>query len=107
MFFAYWKISSFFGIIPIHFWKQKEKYVPLFKQTKTGFLSATASPAISLPELPPKPFSNNNNTTMIQMGASMPTGPGDIIASCDSSSVEYHRLENDDDMENILTEAGE
>ena len=44
---------------------------------------------------------------MIQMGASMPTGPGDIIASCDSSSVEYHRLENDDDMENILTEAGE
>ena len=80
-----------------------------------GLLAAT--PAISLPELPPKPFSNNNNTTaMIHMGASMPSsnasgclkfnheGSNTIIGSCDSS-VEYRRLE-DDEMENNMTQSG-
>ena len=92
-------------------------------QTSSGGLGlgSLATPAISLPELPPKPFSNNNNTTataaLIQMGASMPSSnssilkfnheassSNDIIISCDSS-VEYQRL-GDDEIENNLTEAG-
>ena len=95
---------------------QKQQQQPQKSKTRSGL----ATPAISLPELPPKPFSNNNNTTataMIQMGASMPSSnssilkfnheassSNDIIASCDSS-VEYQRL-GDDEMENNLTEAG-
>ena len=93
-----------------------------FSLLHQGLLAST--PAISLPELPPKPFSNNNNTTaMIHMGSSMPSsnastclkfnheGTEDIIGNCDSSmsrmdsSVEYHRLE-DDEMENNMTQSG-